>query len=86
MPARPIGKKSKNLTINLPVNLFEDLKDLADESDLPVGTYIRHILEDANRVKPIFKTTTVKVIKGEDSDSEDGEEKHLKNPGEEEAG
>lgn len=65
MPTNPIGKNTKNVTINLPIDTYKEIAILAKESDKALSTYIRNVLEEAKKDQLIFKTTTVKIKKGE---------------------
>ncbi len=44
MPTNPIPKGTKNLTVNVPVELHEEMKRLASSSSLKLSGYIRHLL------------------------------------------
>lgn len=46
-PSNPIGKGTKNLMANLPEDLYNEIKALADASGMSVSRYTRTILEHA---------------------------------------
>lgn len=49
MATNPIGKGTKNVTVNMPEELKKALQELADASGLSLGHYIRAVLADAKK-------------------------------------
>ena len=47
MATNPLGEGTTNLSVNMPVELYEALKELAKTSNLRVGAYARLVLKDA---------------------------------------
>lgn len=65
MATNPIGKGTKNLTINIPDDLDGDLRKLATASKMRLGPYIRALLEEARRDQILYQAK-IERIKLED--------------------
>lgn len=56
--SNPIGAGTRNLSVNVPESLYNKLQDLAKQSELRIGEYVRLILFDASKKQLIAKRTT----------------------------
>lgn len=56
MATNPIGKGTKNVTVNMPEELRDALQELAKKSEMTLGQYIRTVLEDAKKDRVRFQT------------------------------
>ena len=45
--SNPLGKGTRNLSVNIPVDLFIEIRRLASLSGFPPGAYVRALLEHA---------------------------------------
>jgi type II secretory pathway component PulC len=43
----PLG--SRNISVNMPVEMVDAVRELAAKSGMPLSTYVRHIIEDAEQ-------------------------------------
>ncbi len=55
----PLGKDTKNLGANLPIEVIKTLKDLAEESGHGISTYLRLVLIEVARRGVLVEQKTV---------------------------
>lgn len=61
MATNPIGRGTKNVTVNMSESLKKALEELAVKSNMSLGEYIRAVLEEARTQNVRYKTELVRV-------------------------
>ena len=59
MAGKALPKGTKNLTVNLDEALYEDIRQLAEESGMKISQYVRTILEETKEEQPVYQTHKV---------------------------
>ncbi len=55
MATNPIGPNTKNLNVNMPIELREKLDELAARSGMKLSAYVRMVLDKAARQETVYR-------------------------------
>lgn len=61
MATRPLPPGTVNVTCNIPKDLHKALQVLSAKSGMKIGTYVRHILSNAEKKKVQYQATITEV-------------------------
>ena len=61
MATRPLPPGTVNVTCNIPKELHKALQVLSAKSGMKIGTYVRHILSNAEQKKVRYQSTITEV-------------------------
>ncbi len=61
MATNPIGRGTKNVTVNMPEELKQSLAELAKLSNMSLGEYIRAVLEEARKENVRYQAKVERV-------------------------
>jgi hypothetical protein len=60
--SNPLGKDTVNLSVNLPLDLYEEIKRLAARNEMKPSGYVRLILNQARKNQTQFEIIEPKVV------------------------
>ncbi len=60
MSTNPIGPGTKNLNVNMPIDLRRKLDDLAARSGMRLSAYVRIVLDKAAKQNTVYKVREIK--------------------------
>lgn len=80
MGTKKLGKGTSNVSVNMPAELAEELRDLAKQSGQSFSAYAKRVLEEAARKNVRYETVRTEDLQAAEEPSDYGTKKGARRP------